>query len=234
MTFKSMECCICLRDTSELNDKNTPMGKFECYEEKELSSGELLTHLASTKHAICMDCYRQLLERNCDICPICRRKMIMNYETFRDYVKIKKLEAKQPPQKIKDDLKRHADEGNLDAQLFLAISYRDGSYGFPIDKELFWKYITLAIQGGSNDAQILLGSLYCVGKEEVGVYQNSQKALELLLPFAQKDPIASFHLGSLYMSGVGVQKDFQEARRLLSISVRGGNKRAISLLNHLG
>lgn len=118
--------------------------------------------------------------------------------------------AKQPDaaQTLEQTIKL-ADEGNLQAQLFLGYSYLYGENGLKADYDKSFEYYGKAAL--QNDATGLnnLGSLYYNG---IGVARNPTKAAIL---FAKATELgnaeAAVNLGFMLISGNGIKKDKAKA-----------------------
>ena len=99
--------------------------------------------------------------------------------------------------------------GELDAQLFVAKRYFEGTSEVPqdYDKAFFWYQKAAKLYSG--EAQCQLGNMYCDGQS---VTQNYAKAIEWYTKAAEHGlAAAQFSLGNMYEEGRGVTQDDKKA-----------------------
>ena len=113
-----------------------------------------------------------------------------------------------------------AEQGLLEAQFYLAVSYEKGYGVTQSDKKAFGLYEQVAKHGNTN-AQFKLGVYYQNGK---GVNQNYEKANYWFTQAAnQGHPSAQNNLGSNYFHGYGVKKDYKQSAYLYQQAAENGN-----------
>lgn len=99
-------------------------------------------------------------------------------------------------------LRTLAEDGNVGAQVQVAIHYLDGSGGFPQDPRLAVKWFERAAQLGNAYAQFRLGELYLAGK---GATRNALVAADWLEKAAHRgNAAAQLTLGQLFLDGTDV------------------------------
>ena len=135
----------------------------------------------------------------------------VSYECLRLRARIedRKLPLVQRDEAVKD-LERLAEYGDVHAQYFLGLLYRDGGLLLP-NAEQAAHWLELAAKQNLPAAQYAyrLGKEYLTGKS---VQKNAVKAAEYLRYAAdQNHPWASYLLGKLYLTGNGVPKDEEAA-----------------------
>ena len=92
-------------------------------------------------------------------------------------------------------------------------------------QEIYEKRIDKLAEEGDVDACLTLGYMYLYG--ENGVEQDEEKAFKYYSIAAEKeDKIALNNLGSLYFSGIGVEKDIKTAAELFERAAELGNNEA--------
>ncbi len=123
--------------------------------------------------------------------------------------------------------KELAENGNVEAQNFLGICYRNG-HGVAQSNSEAVKWYRKAAEQGESYAQNNLGWCYDQG---YGVVQSYSEAIKWYKKsIAQGNPLAQCNLGYLYYYGRGVAIDYYEAARLYRKSADQGNARAQCLL----
>ena len=106
--------------------------------------------------------------------------------------------------------RRAMDQGNADAQLFLANLMVLGR-GIEKDPAAAAELLRALASKGNTEAMVTLAAMYLEGN---GVAKNAAEALQLNLTAANKgNKVGQFHLGNLYAQGVGAEKDEKEAVR---------------------
>ncbi|KAG0251816.1 Cell cycle serine/threonine-protein kinase cdc5/MSD2 [Actinomortierella ambigua] len=113
-----------------------------------------------------------------------------------------------------DDVVAHmctaANQGSVEAQLFLGWIYDHGHGVDRSDKDVFWWY-RLAASHGTMVAQLRVAEMYDKGQ---GVDASVEKAASWYLRAADGGSAsAQFQIGSMYMDGRGVKQDEEKASR---------------------
>ena len=104
--------------------------------------------------------------------------------------------------------KRAADQGNLSAQLTLALRYDNGA-GVAQDQAEAVRWYQRAAEQGHVAAQIILGGRYANGR---GVEKDDTVAVEWYRMAAEQGNIrAQYSLGVMYETGQGVSQDNVQA-----------------------
>jgi len=117
-------------------------------------------------------------------------------------------------------LRRAAEDGVPEAQLWLGVAFRDHWFGVTDDQEAL-KWCRKAAEGGDADAEADLGWRYDVGD---GVEQDSAKALYWFRRAAVHVPNLGGAgqgrngLGNHYLGGDGVPKDYVQAYMWFSLA----------------
>jgi hypothetical protein len=115
-----------------------------------------------------------------------------------------------------------ADQGEIDAQYYLGVMYKDGRGVGKDEKEAYWYYKLAADQGHAR-AQWYLGDMYVTGK---GVEKDEKEACRYYkLAADQGHAIAQSNLGMMYRDGRGVGKDEKEACRYYKLAADQGHAR---------
>ena len=130
-----------------------------------------------------------------------RVERFMGKDMNEDVMQNPILEAK----KRFEDLKRLAEQGDLDAQVRLAICYFDG-VGVMKDGHEAVRWVRNAADHGHAGGQFMFGTVKLRGLG--GVAENSEEAVKWYRKSASQgfDP-AQLELGRCYGNGVGVEKD---------------------------
>lgn len=122
-----------------------------------------------------------------------------------------------------DNLKKRAEQNEIEALLELAEIYEDGMEVEQNLEEAVRLY-RLAAHLGNAEAQENLGRMYQHG---LGVTQDDTEAVRLYrLAADQKDKHAQFSLGLMYQKGRGVEQNDDEAVKLYRLSADQNNKNA--------
>ena len=123
---------------------------------------------------------------------------------------------------------RLANQGNTEAQYYLAKCYNNG-WGISQDYQKSFYWNERAANQGNGKAQNNLGVCY---RQGVGVEKDLQKAVYWYEKAANQGiAVAQNNLGSCYYNGEGVAKDLQKAVFWFEKSANQGNAKA---QNHLG
>lgn len=125
-----------------------------------------------------------------------------------------------------------AEQGDVIAQKFLADYYLTGyaTIGIPQDFDKAFDLYLKAAEQGLGPAQTQVGVCYMKG---LGTSQNTSKAIEWLKKASEKEPIALFNLGVIYINGEGgVSQDIGQGleymRKAASLGHEGA-KRALQM-----
>ncbi|MBE6453066.1 MAG: sel1 repeat family protein [Alphaproteobacteria bacterium] len=125
---------------------------------------------------------------------------------------------------------RLADEGDVNAQLFLGYSYLYGTNGIEIDYKKAHNYYTKAALQGNPIALNNLGSLYYGG---LGVSRSSSKAVALFSQAAALDNAeAAVNLAFILISGNGADKDEIKAMTYFEKAAKANNPIAQFMLGY--
>ena len=107
-----------------------------------------------------------------------------------------------------EEQKTLAEQGNLEAQIYLASVYRHGN-GVPQDYKTAVKWFTRAAEQGHAVAQYNLGIMHSFGLGVVPDYKASVKWYTRAAE--QGNPIAQYNLARLYYLGQGVKENLAYA-----------------------
>lgn len=111
-----------------------------------------------------------------------------------------------------EDLERLAEYGDVHAQYFLGLLYRDGGLLLP-DTEQAVRWLELAAKRNLPAAQYALGKLYLSDDPEV---HDADDGIQWLKRAAQNgNADAAYSLGKEYLTGKSVQKDAAKAAEYL-------------------
>ncbi len=137
----------------------------------------------------------------------------VSYECLRLRAKIEdnKLPLDQRDEAV-EDLERLAENGDVHAQYFLGLLYRDGGLLLP-DAEQAVHWLELAAKRDLPAAQYALGKLYLSDDPEVRDVDDSLQWLERAARNGNTD--AAYRLGKEYLTGKSVQKDAVKAAEYL-------------------
>jgi hypothetical protein len=117
------------------------------------------------------------------------------------------------PMKREKWLRRAAEDGEADAQMWLGVAYEQDWFG-TIDLVEAAKWYQWSADQGNPDAQVALGEMYESGD---GVEQDYSQAVAWYRRAAEHVPDLGGagqgrgHLGQLYLEGKGVEKDHVQA-----------------------
>lgn len=106
-------------------------------------------------------------------------------------------------------LKKKANEGDLDAQVKLAYLFNIGNGVERNDVEAF-KWLRIAESKGHIFATLVVAGIYENGN--IHVKQNLFEAMERYLRIEMKSPVAQYRLGKMYEDGRGVEKNVLKAK----------------------
>ena len=129
-----------------------------------------------------------------------------------------------------EDLERLAEYGDVHAQYFLGLLYRDGGLLLP-DTEQAVRWLELAAKRNLPAAQYALGKLYLSDDPEVHDADNGIQWLERAAQNGNAD--AAYHLGKEYLTGKSVQKDAVKAAEYLRHAADQNHRWANYLLGKL-
>ena len=105
-----------------------------------------------------------------------------------------------------------AEEGDLDAQYKVAMSYCNGTDGAPKDGEQAFRWFTRAAEGDHISAQYGLGLCWLRG---IGTEKDPERGAQQLSQVAEQGyPPAQCELGLCYELGAGVEMDKLRAAEL--------------------
>ena len=137
----------------------------------------------------------------------------VSYECLRLRARIEdsKLPLDQRDEAV-EDLERLAEYGDVHAQYFLGLLYRDGGLLLP-DAEQAAYWLELAAKRDLPAAQYALGKLYLSDDPEVHDVDDGIRWLERAV--RNGNPDAAYRLGKEYLTGKSVQKDAVKAAEYL-------------------
>lgn len=123
-----------------------------------------------------------------------------------------------------------ADNGNLQAMIAAGIIFMTGS-GVKMDKERGLEYIKKAAETGDAASQLMLGDiLMAKGDSE----SKDEGFLWVKKASNQGYPQAMYELGLAYAEGTLVDRNKEEAVRLLKLAAGAGHEEARKYLENLG
>ena len=129
-----------------------------------------------------------------------------------------------------EDLERLAEYGDVHAQYFLGLLYRDGGLLLP-DTEQAVRWLELAAKRNLPAAQYALGKLYLSDDPEV---HDADDGIQWLKRAAQNgNADAAYRLGKEYLTGKAVQKDAVKAAEYLRYAADHNHPWANYLLGKL-
>ena len=137
----------------------------------------------------------------------------VSYECLRLRARIEdnKLPLDQRDEAV-EDLERLAEYGDVHAQYFLGLLYRDGGLLLPdAEQAVYW--LELAAKRNLPEAQYALGKLYLSDDPEVHDTDNGIQWLERAAQKGNAD--AAYRLGKEYLTGTSVQKNAVKAAEYL-------------------
>ncbi len=124
-----------------------------------------------------------------------------------------------------------AEQGDVHAELMLALAYRDGRGGLAHDQAAADRWLRRAADDGSVYAADLLGNAYMNGR---GVEADAASAVQWWSKAAQAGSAdAERRLAGAYLDGKGVARDPEAARHWLALSADEGDGTARELLRQM-
>ena len=146
-----------------------------------------------------------------------RGEWVDNWDVSYDCLRLRaRIEDRKLPLDQRDeaaeDLERLAEYGDVHAQYFLGLLYRDGGLLLP-DAERAAHWLALAAKRNLPEAQYALGKLYLSDDPEVHDTDNGIQWLERAAQNGNTD--AAYRLGKEYLTGKSVQKDAVKAAEYL-------------------
>ena len=155
----------------------------------------------------------------------------VSYECLRLRARIEdnKLPLDQRDEAV-EDLERLAEYGDVHAQYFLGLLYRDGGLLLP-DAEQAVHWLELAAKRNLPEAQYALGKLYLSDDPEVHDVDDGLQWLERAARNGNTD--ASYRLGKEYLTSRSVRKDAVKAAEYLRYAANQDHPWASYLLGKL-
>ena len=146
-----------------------------------------------------------------------RGEWVENWEVSHDCLRLRaRIEGNKLPLEQRDeaaeDLERLAEYGDVHAQYFLGLLYRDGGLLLP-DTERATHWLELAARRDLPAAQYALGKLYLSDDPEVHDTSDGLQWLERAAQNGNTD--AAYCLGKEYLTGKSVPKDAVKAAEYL-------------------
>lgn len=164
-----------------------------------------------------------------------RGEWVENWEVSYECLRLRaRIEDRKLPLAQRDeaaeDLERLAEYGDVHAQYFLGLLYRDGGVLLP-DAEQAAHWLELAAKRDLPAAQYALGKLYLSDDPEV---HNTSDGIQWLKRAAQNgNADAAYRLGKEYLAGKSVQKDAVKAAEHLRHAADNNHPWANYLLGKL-
>lgn len=164
-----------------------------------------------------------------------RGEWVDNWEVSYDCLRMRaRIEDRKLPldqrDKAAEDLERLAEYGDVHAQYFLGLLYRDGGLLLP-DAEQAAYWLELAAKRNLPAAQHALGKLYLSDDPEVHDVDDGLQWLERAAQNGNTD--AAYRLGKEYLTGKSVQKDTVKAAEYLRYATDQNHPWASYLLGKL-
>ena len=146
-----------------------------------------------------------------------RGEWVENWEVSYECLRLRaRIEDRKLPLAQRDeaaeDLERLAEYGDVHAQYFLGLLYRDGGLLLP-DAEQAVHWLELAAKRNLPESQYALGKLYLSDDPEVHDADDGLQWLERAAQSGNTD--AAYRLGKEYLTGKSVQKDAVKAAEYL-------------------
>ena len=124
-----------------------------------------------------------------------------------------------------------AEKGDPEAQCFLGLAYRDGTYSLPVNPAESLRWIQLAANSGNLIAIEEMGYKYYEG---FGVKQDFSESLRWLSRAAEAGKATAFpSLGIMYRDGLGTAPDLRRAEDYFLRGAEAGNSYSAYLLARL-
>ena len=164
-----------------------------------------------------------------------RGEWVENWEVSYDCLRLRariednKLSLDQRDEAV-EDLERLAEYGDVHAQYFLGLLYRDGGLLLP-DAEQAAHWLELAAKRNLPAAQYALGKLYLSDDPEVHDTSNGLHWLERAARNGSTD--AAYRMGKVYLTGRSVRKDAVKAAEYLRHAADNNHPWANYLLGKL-
>ena len=160
---------------------------------------------------------------------------VENWEVSYDCLRLRaRIEDSKLPLDQRDeaveDLERLAEYGDVHAQYFLGLLYRDGGLLLP-DAEQATYWLELAAKQNLPAAQYALGKLYLSDDPEVHDTSNGLHWLERAARNGSTD--AAYRMGKVYLTGRSVRKDAVKAAEYLRHAADNNHPWANYLLGKL-
>ena len=157
--------------------------------------------------------------------------LVVSYECLRLRARIEdsRLPLAQRDEAV-EDLEQLAKYGDVHAQYFLGLLYRDGGLLLP-DAEQAVHWLELAAKRNLPAAQYALGKLYLSDDPEVRDVDDGLRWLESAARNGKAD--AAYSLGKEYLTGKSVQKDAAKAAEYLRYAANQNHPWANYLLGKL-
>ena len=146
-----------------------------------------------------------------------RGEWVDNWEVSYECLRLRaRIEDNKLPLAQRDeaaeDLEQLSESGDVHAQYFLGLLYRDGGLLLP-DAEQAVHWLELAAKRNLSAAQYALGKLYLSDNPEVRDIDDGLQWLERAAQNGNTD--AAYRLGKKYLTGKSVQKDAARAAEYL-------------------
>ena len=123
-----------------------------------------------------------------------------------------------------------AEEGDADAQAWLAALYASGS-GVVASLATAFDWYLRAAEKGHTQAQTNVGAMLVMGQ---GIHQDRERGIAWLQKAADAgDPMAQYNLASLYAKGDGTPQDLPRAAELYRKAAETGHYPSQARLGHL-
>jgi TPR repeat protein len=127
--------------------------------------------------------------------------------------------------------RKGAEQGHVESQYRLGMTYKDGGDGVPQDYKQAAAWCLLAADQGFAQAQFAMGFFYKIGK---GVPQSDEQAVFWFRKAAKQDiASAQFHLGAAYNRGEGIRQSQKEAMYWFRKAADQGDAMAKMALNSM-
>lgn len=164
-----------------------------------------------------------------------RGEWVENWEVSYECLRLRaRIENEKLPLAQRDEavenLERLAEYGDIHAQYFLGLLYRDGGLLLP-DAEQAAHWLELAAKRNLPTAQYALGKLYLSGNPEVRDAVDGIQWLEGASQSGNTD--AAYRLGKEYLTGKSVPKDAVKAAEYLRYAANKNHPWASYLLGKL-
>ncbi len=130
-------------------------------------------------------------------------------------------------------LQRDADQGVLPALIFLGDIYLNGYEEDNIEPDLQQaiKYYTKAVEGGSEDAMLNLGYIYCSNKYMEPDYTTGIAYYEQAAALGNTTALGN--IGMCYCNGYGVEKDEKKGFTYFMKAAEGGHPMAMNQISDM-